>query len=182
MSESAGSEDFNPYLAQEAILSEPPASGLDSLRRSSTALVISVQAWLATGVAGGVFGLFLFGLIGAAFGFVIAFIAAVPVATATCVVLQITCPRGVSTGRAVLASALCGGITGFGSTMLLFGVPRFGASGILFALIPASIGAFVAAIGVAMMNWNKVSDHPPDPTSVDWANIERQMNDRAEVF
>ncbi|MBL8811427.1 MAG: hypothetical protein JNM43_14745 [Planctomycetaceae bacterium] len=182
MSESAGSEDFNPYVAQETILSEPPASQLDSLRKSRSALLVSLQAWLTTGVAGGIFGLFLFGFIGAAFGLVVAFIAAVPVATATFVVLQITCPRGVSTGRAVLASAVCGGITGFGSTMLLFGVPRFGASGILFALIPASIGAFVAAIGVAMMNWNKVSDHPPDPTSVDWANIERQMNDRAEVF
>lgn len=177
MSDSADPREFNPYLTQETMLSEPPAREHMTAQGTRSALSIGLRAWVATGIAGGIFGFFIFGFFGAAFGLFVAFISAIPVATVTFVVLQLTHPRGVTTGRAVLAAAMCGAVTGFGSTFLLFGASRFSATEFLFALIPGILGAVVAAVGVALMDWNKVFYPSADTTSVDWVEVERRMSE-----
>ncbi len=178
MSEPAGPREFNPYLPQENMLSEPPAREHMMTQGTRSALSIGLRAWVATGIAGGIFGFFIFGFFGAAFGLFVAFISAIPVATVSFVALQLTHPHGVTTWRAVLAAAVCGAVTGFGSTFLLFGASRFSATEFLFALVPGILGAVVAAVGVALMDWNRVFYSPAYTTLVDWVEVEGRISER----
>lgn len=168
--------DSNPYSAPQSLMEERSASlrHLPEVIRSP--LEASLGAWATTGLAGGLFGFLLAGFIGAAFGLVIAFITALPVATVIFVVLQLTCRDGVTSTVARRASGLCGAVSGFGSTTLWFGhAPMW------IALAAGCTGAVVSALGTVLIYRARETRLPEEPLPADWAKITREMEERDVV-
>lgn len=172
MSEHASQVEFNPYVAPESYGRQTQAGATQPTATHLSPLSVGLIAWASTGIAGGVFGFSIFGFFGFAFGLFIAGAAAVPVAAVIFVVLRIVCSSGVSRKTAVIASALCGLTTGFGSTVLLFGNDSMP-----YAAIAGIVGGIVPAIGVGLMSFNKYSYRELDVPPAVWADLETQRND-----
>lgn len=171
MSPSPNEIEFNPYLAPEM---SGGAERVRSIEKVSP-LIAGVWAWASTGIAGAVFGFFIFGFIGAALGFFIAGAAAVPVAAVIFVALRIICPLGVSRKVAVMSAALCGGLTGFGSTVSLFNYSSLPA-----AAVAGIVGTVVSAIGVGIMSSRRFSYVEPEVPPAVWEDLEMQLNEVTE--
>ncbi|MFO0976263.1 MAG: hypothetical protein U0996_07670 [Planctomycetaceae bacterium] len=161
----SGSEsllDSNPYSAPKSLMEEVPAGARDVTETLQSPLTAGLEAWATTGLAGGFFGLMLAGFFGAVIGLLIAFITALPVAAMIVIVLYFTCPAGVTSRAALWASVVCGAVSGFGSTTLLFGK-----SSVSIALIAGFTGAGVSALGTALIHWNKKFGYPAEPLPPD---------------
>lgn len=172
MSEHASHAEFNPYLPPASAGFPAQVPGDATTASHVSPLTAGLTAWASTGVAGAFFGFGIFGFVGAAFGLFIAGAAAVPVAFVIFVALRIICPAGVSKKVAVTSAALCGCMTGFGSTALMFGTES-----LPYAAVAGIVGAFVPAVGVGLMSFSNHSYQKRDlPTAV-WADLESQVGD-----
>lgn len=172
MSEHPSQVELNPYVAPESYGRQTQASANQPASTHLSPLSAGLVAWASTGIAGGVFGFGIFGFVGAAFGLFIAGAAAAPVTAVIFVVLRIVCPAGVSRKMAVIASALCGLTTGFGSTVSLFGNDSMP-----YAAIAGIVGGIVPAIGVGLMSFSKYSYRQPDVPPAVWSDLEPQLSE-----
>jgi hypothetical protein len=175
MSEYPSQVELNPYVAPESYGRQTQASATQPASTHLSPLSAGLVAWASTGIAGGVFGFGIFGFFGAAFGLFIAGAAAAPVAAVIFVVLRIVGPAGVSRKTAVIASALCGLTTGFGSTVSLFGNDSMP-----YAAIAGIVGGIVSGIGVGLMSFSRYSYYELDVPPAVWADLEAQLDDVAE--
>lgn len=170
MSRSESLLDSNPYSAPQSLMEERSASLRHLTEVVRSPLEASLGAWATTGLAGGLFGFLLAGFIGAAFGLVIAFITALPVAAVIFVVLLLTCRDGVTSRAAFRASVLCGAVSGFGSTTLWFGHAP-----VWIALAAGCTGAVVSALGTVLIYRARNTRLPEEPLPTDWAKITQAM-------
>lgn len=172
MPEHASHIEFNPYLAPESAGFQSRAHNDGTTARHLSPLKAGMISWASTGIAGAIFGFGIFGFIGAAFGFFIAGAAAVPVAAVIFVALRIIWPAGVPKNVAVISAALCGCMTGFGSTALMFS-----RGDLVFPAIAGVVGGIVPAIGVGLMSFSRYSYRELDVPPAVWADLETQLND-----
>ncbi|MFN9719122.1 MAG: hypothetical protein ACK58L_10535 [Planctomycetota bacterium] len=174
MSDQTRPIDYDPYLAPESFTSQNQADATDSAARCLSPLSVAIVAWAGTGIAGSIFGFGIFGFVGAAVGLFIAGAASIPVAAVIFVTLRILRPAGLTRTMSMLSAATCGCITGFGTT-----ISMFGNDSLAYAATAGLVGAIMPTAFVGLNRFVEPSARDIEVPPAVWADLERIMEERA---
>lgn len=162
MAESTKHSVENPYEVVDAPSTQVnrPSNVLN------TPLNVGLAAVLGTGCAGGLYGYGIWGIIGLLIGTMLAVLGGFPVALVIYGPLAIFCRDGISRGAAILSSIICGAVSGFLVSYLMFRNDGY-------AFAAAFVGGLVAPLVVLLATRNPAKiDDPTGPTLAEWSDLE----------
>ncbi len=129
-------------------------------------LNVGLAAVLGTGCAGGLYGYGIWGIFGLLIGTMLAIAGGLPVALLIYGPLAIFCRDGISRGASILSSIICGAVSGFLVSYLMFKNDGY-------AFAAAFVGALVAPLVVLLATRNPANTNStPAPTLAEWSDLE----------
>ena len=162
MAESKEHFGENPYEVVDA-----PSTQVDRPENVLNApLNVGLAAVLGTGCAGGLYGHGIAGFFGLLVGTMMAVLGGFPVALVIYGPLAICCSDGMSRGASILSSIICGAVSGFLVSYLIFRNDGY-------AFAAAFVGGLVAPLVVLLATRNPAKiDGPTGPTLAEWSDLE----------